>query len=123
MTLFEECKEVLSADFSIVEGEYEKVALSILNSYPFEKGNILWGELGYIDYESIDAFLDTKKIKSTDVFVLIDNADIPVFKTNLILLSENIYDVTALSPKLFIFNNEMILQPLFPDEMFRAGIR
>lgn len=34
MTLFEECKKALSADFSMVEGESEKAALSILNSYP-----------------------------------------------------------------------------------------
>jgi len=39
------------------------------------------------------------------------------------LIAENVYDVTALSPRLFIFNNEIILQSLFPTEMFRLGIR
>lgn len=123
MTLFEECKEALSADFSIVEGESEKAALSIFNSYPFENGNVSWSEIGYVDYEHIDALLSSKNINNNDVFVLVDDADILVFRTNLILLSENIYDVTALSPKLFVFNNEMILQPLFPSEMFRVGIK
>ncbi|MBZ7282064.1 hypothetical protein FMK75_28435, partial [Klebsiella oxytoca] len=61
--------------------------------------------------------------KKHDVFVFVDNINIPVFRTNLVLVAENIYDVTALSPKLFIFNNELILQPLFPTDIIRLGIK
>jgi len=53
------------------------------------------------------------------VFVFADDSSILIFRTKLKLIAENIYDVTALSPKLFIFNNEVILQPLFPDDGVR----
>ncbi|MGQ6199728.1 CDI toxin immunity protein, partial [Serratia sp. IR-2025] len=58
-----------------------------------------------------------------DVFVFVDDINIPIFRANLMLVAENIYDVTALSPKMFIFNNELILQPLFPTEIIRLGIK
>ncbi len=123
MTLFEECQEALSADFSIVEGQEKKEALDIFNKYPFITGAISWPEIEYSDYEDIDDLLNISFMKKSDVFVLVDDASIPIFRTNFSLIAENIYDVTALSPKLFIFNNEIILQPLFPTEMFRLGIR
>lgn len=31
--------------------------------------------------------------------------------------------LTALSPKLFIFNDNVILQPLFPTDKIRLGVR
>lgn len=123
MTLFEECQEALSADFEILENQEKKEAVDILNKYPFASGAISWPEIEYSDYENINDLLNVSLLKNADVFVLVDDASIPVFRTNLSLIAENIYDVTALSPKLFIFNNEIILQPLFPTEMFRLGIR
>ncbi len=123
MTLFEECQEALSADFEILEGQEKKKAVDILNRYPFVKGAILWTKIEYSDYENIDDLLNVSLMKNADVFVLVDDASIPVFRTNLSLIAENIYAVTALSPRLFIFNNEIILQPLFPTENFRLGIR
>jgi len=42
---------------------------------------------------------------------------------NINLIAENVYDVTALSPKLFIYNNEIIIKPLLPSERFRVGLR
>lgn len=123
MTLFEECQEALSADFGIVEGQEKKEVFDIFNKYPFVSGGIYWPEIEYSDYENIDDLLNIDCMKNADVFVLVDDASIPIFRSNLSLIAENIYDVTALSPKLFIFNNEIILQPLFPTEMFRLGIR
>lgn len=123
MTLFEECQEALSADFGIVEGQEKKEALDIFNKYPFARGAISWPEIEYSDYEDIYDLLNISFMKNSDVFVLVDDASIPIFRTNFSLIAENIYDVTALSPKLFIFNNEFILQPLFPTEIFRFGIR
>lgn len=55
------------------------------------------------------------------MYFFVDDINIPIFKTNLALIAENIYDVTALSPKIFIFNNELILQSLFPNETIRLG--
>lgn len=122
MTLFEECKEALSVDFSIIERDTEKSVLNLLNQYPIEMGNVLWDRIEHTDYESIDELLKKKTLKNNRVFVVADDANIPIFKTNMPLLAENIYDVIALSPKILIFNNEVILQPLFPSEIFRLGI-
>lgn len=123
MTLFEECQEALSANFRIVEDQEKKEVVDIFNKYPFVSGCISWPEIEYSDYESIDDLLNIDCIKNANVFVLVDDASIPIFRSNLSLIAESIYDVTALSPRLFIFNDEIILQPLFPTEMFRLGIR
>ena len=40
MTLFEECVEALSDDFSLLSEEKEKEVLNIFYKYPFEYGNI-----------------------------------------------------------------------------------
>lgn len=40
MTLFDECREALSADFNIVEGLAQQEALGILNKYPLAKVRI-----------------------------------------------------------------------------------
>lgn len=123
MTLFDECKEALSADFDVLEGQREKEAINILHQFPFANGNILWEDLKYSDYEDINALISDNHNKNDDVFVFVDDISIPIFRTKLILIAENIYDVTALSPKLFVFNNELILQPLFPTEIIRLGMK
>lgn len=89
---------------------------------PFHVG-VVWSEINFSDYESIDALLSANPTINNDVFVFVDDASIPIFRAGLILISENIYDVISLSPKLFIFNNEVILEPLFPTEMFRLGVK
>lgn len=122
MTLFDECQEALSADFNMVDGKAQREAIDILKKYPFVKGNIMWSAIKYSDYESIDALLSAHYIENDKVFVFADDVDIPVFRSNLRLIAKNIYDVIALSTKLFIFNDEIIIQPLFPTEMFRLGI-
>ncbi|KFD23515.1 CDI toxin immunity protein [Yokenella regensburgei] len=123
MTLFDECKEALSADFEVLEGQREKDALDILYNFPFANGNLLWADFNYSDYEDINDFISDNHNENYDVFVFVDDINIPIFRTNLVLIAENIYDVTALSPKIFIFNNELILQPLFPTEIIRLGIK
>jgi len=122
MTLFDECQEALSADFNMVDGKAQREAIDILRKYPFVKGNIMWSAIKYSDYESIDALLSAHYIENDKVFVFADDVDIPVFRSNLRLIAKNIYDVIALSTKLFIFNDEIIIQPLFPTDMFRLGI-
>lgn len=122
MTLFDECREALSADFNVLEGREQKEALDILKKYPFAKGSVTWSAIRHSDYESIDDLLRANFVKNDDMFVFADDANIPVFRSKLNLIAENIYDVTALSPKLFVFNDEVIMQPLFPTNMFRLGI-
>ncbi|TNT06446.1 CDI toxin immunity protein, partial [Escherichia coli] len=99
MTLFDECREALSADFNIVEGLAQQEALGILNKYPLAKGSVTWAEIWHSDYESFDELLCANSVKNDDMFVFADDASIPVFRSNLRLIAENIYDVTALSPK------------------------
>lgn len=122
MTLFDECREALSNDFEIVEGQAWQKAIDILNKYYFAKEGVTWSIIKHSDYDNIDKLISENSIKNETVFVFADDADIPLFKSNLTLISRNVYDVTALSPKLFIFNDKLIIQPLFPDDMFRLGI-
>ncbi|MBA0035799.1 hypothetical protein HS962_06085 [Pantoea sp. BIGb0393] len=122
MSLFNECKEALSDDFNVLEGQSEKEIINILYQFPLSNGNILWEELEYADFEDINAFIAASQ-KNECVYIFADDIDVPVFKTNLFLVAQNIYDVTALSPRLFIFNDKFILQPLFPTEIIRVGIK
>ena len=123
MTLFDECKEALKADFSIIEGDGEKIAINILKGYPFVNGMVNWDNVKYFDYESADSLLKANFLQDESVFVLADDIDVPMFKTQLKLVIENIYDVAALSPKLFVFNGNFIVQPIFPTEIIRVGLR
>lgn len=122
MSLFEECKNALSADFYIVEGVACNDVMNILNRYPLSNGYMDWSKIEYKDYESVNELLISNVIRNDDVFVFADDYSIPIFRTKLKLIAENIYDVTALSPKLFIFNNEVILQPLFPTDGIRLAV-
>ncbi|PSR44772.1 hypothetical protein C8256_21490 [Kluyvera genomosp. 2] len=97
--------------------------MGIFNKYPSANGNILWSEIDFKDFETVNDLSNEAALKNDDVYVIADNADIPIFKTSLRLVFENIYDVTALSPKLFIFNDNVILQPLFPTDKIRLGVR
>lgn len=123
MTLFEECKEALNADFNVLGKEDQVSAIDIFNQYPSANGSILWSELNFKDFYAIDELQNEFALKNENVYVIADNADIPIFKTNLRLILENIYDVTALSPKIFIFNDNVLLQPLFPTDTIRLGIK
>jgi len=122
MTLFEECKEALNEDFVLIKKELNDDVIAILKQFPFSNGNLIWSDIDHKDYADINELLEANIIKDLKVFVIADNVDIPIFQTNLKLLAENIYDVTALSSKLFIFNNTVIIQPLFPTEVVRLGI-
>ena len=57
MSLFEECKEALSADFTIIDKEDEARVTSILEGYPFVSGNISWSEISFRDFETSDELL------------------------------------------------------------------
>ena len=121
--MFDECKEALFSDFHFLIGDEENKAIDLLNKYPITPRGVVWNEMEYSDYDNFYDVLNVSTVKNQDVFVLTDNADIPIFRTNIKLVAENVYDVTALSPKLFIYNNEIIIQPLFPSERFRVGSR
>lgn len=121
MTLFEECKEALGVDFKLIDGDDFIVAMSVLEKYPISKGGVVWADLSFKDFDGVENLLSEVSGVVGDVYVLADDADVPLFQTSLKLVAENIYDVTALSPKLLIFNDRMIIQPLFPTEAIRLG--
>ena len=54
MTLFEECREALSSDFTIIDKEEEARVTAILEGYPFVSGNISWSEISFRDFETSD---------------------------------------------------------------------
>jgi hypothetical protein len=122
MTLFEECKEALKEDFHIVEDEQK--AIEILQTFPITYDYIMWSELSYKDYDHMEDIVNDLSILSNkSLYVLADNADVPVFRSNLKVIMENIYDVSALSPKVFIFNQDVIIEPLFPSYNLRVGLK
>ena len=122
MTLFEECKEALKEDFHIVEDKQK--AIEIVQTFPITYNYIMWSELSYKDYDCMEDIVnDLSNLSNKSLYVLADNADVPVFRSNLKVIMENIYDVSALSPKVFIFNQEVIIEPLFPSDNLRVGLK
>ena len=97
MTLFEECVEALSDDFSLLSEEKEKEVLNIFYKYPFEYGNINKLKEGIVSVEFDELVkLVEEKVKSSEVYVLADINLVPIFKTNLFLALEKIDDISAL---------------------------
>ena len=73
MTLFEECVEALSDDFSLLSEEKEKEVLNIFYKYPFEYGNINKLKEGIVSVEFDELIkLVEEKVKSSEVYVLAD---------------------------------------------------
>lgn len=105
MTLFEECKALLKADFDVVEGDDLSMGMDIFHQYPWHSGNLIWSEMDFSDYELTHEMFNRRDLGNKTVFVIADDADVPVFRTHLQLIVDNIYDIIAISPNLFIFND------------------
>ena len=111
MTLFEECVEALSDDFSHLSEEKEKEVLNIFYKYPFEYGNINKLKEGIVSVEFDELIkLVEEKVKSSEVYVLADINLVPIFKTNLFLALEKIDDISALSTKVFLLGDGYLAQ-------------
>ena len=111
MTLFEECGEALSDDFSLLSEEKEKEVLNIFYKYPFEYGNINKLKEGIVSLEFDKLIkLVEEKVKSSEVYVLADINVVPIFKTNLFLALEKIDDISALSTKVFLLGDGYLAQ-------------
>lgn len=123
MTLFDECRELLKADFDVVEGDKLSLVMDIFHQYPWHSGDLIWSEMDFSDYELTHGMLIGSGLGNETVFVIADDADVPVFRTHLQLIVDNIYDVIAISPKLFIFNDKIMIKPLFPHNFIRFGLR
>lgn len=122
MSLFEECKEALNNDFQII-GDSEE-AIATLNTYPMHLNSIMWSNIAFKDFDDMhELLMFVQKIQNTVVYVVADDKDIPVFTSTLKTVIENIYDVMAISPKVFIFNDNVILEPLFPSYTIRVAFK
>lgn len=106
MTLFDECIEALSDDFSLLTEEEEKEVLNIFYKYPFEYGNIDKLKEGVVTlkFDKLIKLVE-EKLKSSEVYVLADINGVPIFKTNLFLALEKIDDISALSTKVFLLGD------------------
>ena len=111
MTLFDECIEALSDDFSLLTEEEEKEVLNIFYKYPFEYGNIDKLKEGVVTlkFDKLIKLVE-EKLKSSEVYVLADINGVPIFKTNLFLALEKIDDISALSTKVFLLGNGYLAQ-------------
>ena len=111
MTLFEECMDALSDDFSLLTEEKEKEVINIFYKYPFEYGNIDKLKEGIVSLEFDKLIkLVEEKVKSSEVYVLADINGVPIFKTNLFLALEKIDDISALSTKVFLLGDGYLAQ-------------
>jgi len=111
MTLFDECIEALSDDFSLLTEEDEKEVLNIFYKYPFEYGNIDKLKEGVVTlkFDKLIKLVE-EKVKSSEVYVLADINGVPIFKTNLFLALEKIDDISALSTKVFLLGDGYLAQ-------------
>ena len=111
MTLFDECIEALSDDFSLLTEEEEKEVLNIFYKYPFEYGNIDKLKEGVVTlkFDKLIKLVE-EKVKSSEVYVLADINGVPIFKTNLFLALEKIDDISALSTEVFLLGDGYLAQ-------------
>lgn len=120
MTLFEECREALKQDFTIVDDDQKVVEL--LQTFPLKNNYMVWTNIEYKDYNCVKELLsDLLPLSTSPFYVLADSKDVPIFKSNLKLIIDNIDDVSALSSKVFIFNENVVIEPLFPTYTLRVG--
>lgn len=124
MSLFEECKNALKNDFQIISDIDVEDVYTKLNMYPIKQNYILWKNIDFKDFDDMDELLESMQtIHNENVFVVADDQNIPVFTSKLKSIIENIYDVMALCPKVFIFNETILLEPLFPTYTVRVAFK
>ncbi len=120
MTLFEECREALKQDFTMVDDEQK--ATELLQTFPLKNNYMVWTNIDYKDYDCMKELLsDFLSLSASSFYVLADSENVPIFKSNLKLVIENIDDVSALSSKVFIFDENIVIEPLFPTYTLRVG--
>nr|WP_312822222.1 hypothetical protein [Acinetobacter oleivorans] len=124
MSLFEECKNALKNDFQIISDVDVEDVYTKLNMYPLKQNCILWKNIDFKDFDDMEELLESMQtIQNENVYVVADDQDIPAFTSKLKSIIENIYDVMALCPKVFIFNETILLEPLFPTYTLRVAFK
>lgn len=109
--LFKECVEILNAEILSWE-ESETLTEAFEKSYPIAPwGKVDWEnvknklEIGYEPEDIMPAFYKLLyKSADTSVYILCDDAMLPLIKTNLTQIIKYYDYVTCISPHKFIFN-------------------
>ncbi|ASI78539.1 hypothetical protein PDR89_04015 [Bacillus cereus group sp. Bc002] len=113
-TLLEECIEALGEDIEILENTQGKMVVkSFENAFPITQ----WGRVDWSNIENYGDLYNEDEIKlylqncfgtySQTVYIIWDNARVPVIKTNLHQVLNVIYDVTAVSFDTWIYSPDM----------------
>lgn len=121
--LFEECQIALGKDCQIIENkEEELLVLKQLDGYLTPYNTVDWQYLRTQEYNDLEKF-KKNHLMSVDVYVVADSNDVPVFKSRLDTILSHLDDVTALSCKVFIFNQDFIVQEQFPYRIIKMGYK
>ncbi|MBE7106371.1 hypothetical protein FT637_26180 [Bacillus cereus] len=110
-TLLEECIEALGVNIEILEGtEGRKIIRSFENTFPITS----WGRVDWSNIQNYGEIYNDHEIKlylehcfglySETVYLIWDNARLPVIKTNLHQVLKVIDDVTAVSFDTWIYS-------------------
>lgn len=122
--LFEECRIALGKDFQLIAKEKEEFIFKQLDEYLTCYGTVDWSKLTTHEYVEISALIQSNNlINGSDVYIVADTSDVPVFESKLNTVLNNFADVTALSCKVFIFNQSFIIQEQFPSSTIKVGLR
>ncbi|WOA66687.1 hypothetical protein RVY75_29690 (plasmid) [Bacillus mycoides] len=114
VTLLEECIEALDVDIEILENTQGKMIVkSFENTFPITS----WGRVDWSNIQNYGDLYNEDKIKvylqncfgiySQTVYIIWDNARVPIIKTNLHQVLKVIDDVTAVSSDTWIYSPDM----------------
>lgn len=124
MTLLDECIDALAEDI-VVLNKHEKDALlsTFYKSVPIlVSGSLDWSKIEYKEYDNAQVYLQYLNKVNFKIFVISNNAGDPVLKTNIQLAMKKIDDIAALSPDTYLFNDQFVIEQVFPTAIIRVGI-
>lgn len=125
MILYEECLEVLKNNYTILSNEDGgKILSELKKKFPFTSwSRIDWNKV--IKKEQVNSTLDIKeKLRGNNntVYIIWDEATLPIIKSDLFSVIDAIDDVTAVSFDTWIFSfNEQFVVEFYHDGEIKIG--
>jgi hypothetical protein len=89
MSLWDALRMNMMISYQELVRTFLSIAMDTFHHYPWLSADLLWSEMHFTDFEIIDCRMNWNWI--ANVFVLADDADVPVFKSNLRLILNTIY--------------------------------
>lgn len=122
MNLFEECQNALGKDCHIVDEQEQALILEQLYQYLAPYNIVDWHKLTIQKYINIgDLVRSNHFTNDSEVYIVADSDNVPIFKSKLQSVLESFEDVVSLSSKVFIFNYTFIIQEEFPSSSIKVG--